>query len=183
MTDNSEKVNDNVRMSRYSWDYEGLGEAVHWFLMAKAYLDCSIHLFSEMMDKKLKSSFHHAKVATMLFEHSIELFLKAGIVQAGQEVGKSHNLQELYNQFRKLYPGKKHQFEGDIVSAVRQISITPYNVYTRYPTDNFGQLWPGNTHIDLVIWYKQLCLFVKDFERLEPLLKERYPQGSKKTEN
>jgi len=34
----------------------------------------------------------------------------------------------------------------------------------------------------LVTWYKQVCLFKNDFERLEVLLKQRYPNASKRTE-
>ncbi len=181
MSDDLERLS-NIRMPRFSWDYEDLSEAAHWFLMARAYLDCSVQLLSQMVNEKFNSSFHHAQVVVALFNHAVELFLKAGIVQAGHVFGHNHHLQELYNQFKNLYPGKKYEFEGDIVSAVRRSAATPNNQYARYPTDVFGRPWQEYTHIELVTWYKQLCLFVKDFDRLEPLLKQRYSQGSKKSE-
>ncbi len=73
-------------MPRFSWDYEHRTLAEHWFLMALAYQESSHHLFSEMIERKLADSFHHAKVAASLLEHAVELFLKAGIAQAGKEI-------------------------------------------------------------------------------------------------
>jgi len=170
----------NISMPRYSWDYEDLSEADHWFCMAKANLHCSIHLLSEMIAEKLDSSFHYAKVAVALFEHSIELFLKAGIAQASQTCDNTHELQVLYNRFKNLYPGNRYEFEGEIVSVVRPAPSATHNQYARYPTDISGQPWQGHTHIDLVLWYTQLRRFDQDFRRLEPLMKQRYTQDAKK---
>jgi hypothetical protein len=44
---------DGINMPRFSWDYEDLSEAEHWFLLAKAYLDCSQHLLSQMIKEVL----------------------------------------------------------------------------------------------------------------------------------
>lgn len=77
-----------------------------------------------MINDALNSSFFHAKVAVGLFSHSLELFLKGGIIQAGGEV--------------------------------------------------------FNTHIDLVVWLQQLLLFSSDYERLEPLFKQRYSINTEK---
>ena len=178
MTVDPETLTD-IRMPRYSWDYEDLTEAEHWFRMAHANLGASRHLLSEMIEERFEGKFHQAKVAVALFDHSVELFLKAAILQAAQTAGKTHGLQELYNRFRKLYPGKKFEFEGDINSAVRETPITPHNQYARYPTDVSGQPWLGHTHIDIVIWYREVCRFTADFRRLEPLLKTRYGQSAK----
>ena len=176
MVTDPESLKD-LRMPRYSWDYEDLSAADHWFRMAKANLQCCIHLLSEMIDAKLDSSFHHAKVVVALFDHAVELFLKAGVVHAGQTCSNTHELQELYNRFRNLYPGKQFEFESEITSVVRPGPTTPHNQYARYPTDISGRPWQGHTHIDLVLWCMQLRRFDEDFRRLEPLMKQRYAQG------
>jgi hypothetical protein len=47
----------NLRMPVFSWDYEDLGEADHWFLMARAYFDSSYYLFAEMIKEKYERGF------------------------------------------------------------------------------------------------------------------------------
>ncbi len=167
-----------LSMSRFSWDYENCTQAEHWLLMARAYQKSSLHLFAEMIEKKLDDSFHYAKVAASLLEHAVELFLKGGIAQARKEVPTHHRLQELYRQFNNLYPGKKFQFSASIEDMLTPSERTPANEFARYPTDQSGKPWAGNSHIDLVIWFDQAFKFLDDFKRLEPLLKERYPTKS-----
>jgi len=166
----------NLRMPVFSWDYEDLGEADRWFLMARAYFDCSYYLFTEMAKETFDRNYHRALVAVSQFNHSVELFLKAAIVRAGKKVTSTHNLEQLYKQYKKLYPGKKFEFEGEISSVIGPHQSTPYNEFARYPTDHAGQPWPGYTHVDIAIWYERLDAFHKDFERLEPLIKDRYPE-------
>jgi hypothetical protein len=163
-------------MSLFSWDYQDLPEADQWFLMARAYLDCSVKLFCQIRDGSLKQSYYHAGVGAFLFEHSVELFLKAAIVQAGKKVQAHHEIGMHYNQFKNLYPGNKYEFEGRINDVARSDSKRPHSEFHRYPTDNSGMLWQVNSHFDLEIWSEQLSLFAKDFDRLEPLIKERYPE-------
>lgn len=165
------------RLSRYSWDYEHLAEPDHWFLMARAYLDCSQHLLAEMVRERLTDSFHHAKVAVSVFEHAVELFLKGAIAQAGQPVPTHHRTSDLLQAYRKLYPDAAFAFEGKVDDAASETSTTPRAQYARYPQDKHGQAWSGHTHIDLSIWYQELSPFKSDFERLVPLFKERYPCG------
>jgi HEPN domain-containing protein len=177
----SDNLNDikNYRMPVFSWDYEDLAESDHWFLMAQAYFDCSFHLFTEMARETFDRSYHRALVAVSLFNHSIELFLKAAIIEANKMVTSSHNLEQLYNQYRKLYPGKKYEFEGEIPSVVTPHQNTPHNEFARYPTDHAGRPWPGYTHVDIAVWYERLSVFQEDFGRLKPLLKERYREENK----
>jgi len=165
------------RESLYSWDYEHLGEPNQWFRMARAYIDCSLCLFSGMGKDVLVRSFYHARAAAFMFEHAVELFLKAGIAQAGKEVPIHHNLQQLYNQFSKLYPGKKYSFKGKIADVIRPDPNRPYPEFTRYPANHAGQSFETPTHFSLSIWEEQLRLFSNDFKRLEPLLKERHTQS------
>ena len=166
---------DNPSKSLFSWDYEEFSQSEIWFLMAKAYLDCSVNVFSEINNGTLTKSYYHAGVGAFLFEHSIELFLKASIVQAGKEVQGHHEIELHYKQFKNLYPGKKYEFNGRIEDIATIDENRPQSEFHRYPTDNSGMLWQVNTHFDLDIWLEQLKTFERDFDRLEPAIKDRYP--------
>jgi HEPN domain-containing protein len=172
---------EGLSMPRFSWSYEHCTEPDHWFLTARAYLESAHHLFSEMIEKRANGTFHHAKVAASLLIHSVELFLKGGISQAGKKVPTIHHLDQLYGQFSKLYPGKGFEFSGAIGDLVQPSSQTPHNEFPRYPTDQSGSLWGGNCHFDLVTWFEQASRFLNDFKRLEPLLKQRHAEARQST--
>jgi len=165
------------RLPRFSWDYERLPEPAHWFLMARAYLDCSHHLLGEMIQERLSSSFHHAKVAVAAFEHAIELFLKGAIAQAHEPVPPHHRAADLLKEYRPLYADKEFTFAGKIDEAVSETPSAPRNQYGRYPTDPKGRPWEGYTHIELSSWYRELGPFKEDFERLEAAIKAKHPHS------
>ncbi len=171
----SEDLDDfrNMRMPVFSWDYEDLSRADLWFLMARAYYDCSFFLLTEMAQEGFDRNYHRALVAVSLFTHSIELFLKAAISQSGNKITANHDLEQLYNRYRKIYPGNKFEFEGEIISVISFNQIIPQNEFARYPLDHAGQPWPGNYNIDIAVWYERLKVFKKDFARLEQNIKER----------
>lgn len=162
-------------LPRFSWDYEHLPEPAHWFLMANAYLNSSHHLLGEMIQERLSSTFHHAKVAVAAFEHAIELFLKGAIAQAREPVPRHHRAPALLGEYRRLYPEDEFAFTGKIDEAVSESASAPRHQYARYPADPKGQPWEGHTHIDLSVWYRELGLFKADFARLEASVKAKYP--------
>ena len=168
----------NWSLPRFSWDYERLDEPEHWFLMARAYLDCSHHLLGEMIQDRLSSTFHHAKVAVWTSEHAIELFLKGAIARAGCPIPGHHNTVALLAEYRNLYPGMEFEFQARVDEAVSDSRKTPRNQYARYPQDKTGQAWAGHTHIDLSIWYRDVGRFKIDFDRLVPLIKSHQPNRS-----
>ena len=172
------KINE-YSLNRFSWDYEDCIDAQLWFLMAAAYQEVCEALLKYMIETETINSFHHALVADSLMEHAVELFMKAGIAQSGKTVQTHHRLQELYNQFRKLYPGKKFDFTCSIDEFVAPSTRTPENQFARYPIDKAGKRWGGNTHIDLTIYYKEASKLLDDFKRLEPLMIEKYSSDSR----
>jgi len=169
---------ENIRMPRYSWDYEDISDADHWFLLAEAYIDSCHYLLSSMIEEKIDGTFHHCKVMVSLFEHSVELFLKGAIVQAKKEVQSHHRIDEIYQQFIKLYPGKKFEFIGTIKEFGKPMPQAPVNEYSRYPVGRNSQEWIGNTHIDIAIYYQEASKFKDDYTRLKSLIKERYKDDS-----
>jgi hypothetical protein len=89
-----------------------------------------------------------------------------------------HRLDQLYAQFKKLYPGKKFGFTASIEQMLTPPAHMPANEFARYPTDQSGKPWAGNADIDLVTWFDQACRFLDDFKRLEPLMKQRCAASS-----
>jgi hypothetical protein len=165
-----------TRSDVFSWDLEDLSPSERFFHLAQAYVDSSRHLFKSLIDHSLvPATYSHAQAAAFLFEHSIELFLKGAIIQAGKGPAKTHYLEQLHNEFKNLYQGKQFEFEGKIQEAVKTDPQRPIGEYCRYPLNNSGELWPGNRHFTLEIWLEQVELFQKDFERLIPLVMDRYP--------
>ena len=163
-----------ISMPVFPWDYQGLPIFEHWFYMANAYLSCCQHLLSEMADERFERNFFRAKVCVALYDQAIELFFKGAITLVDEKVITSHNLSELHKRYKDLYPEKEFLFEVDIANVVKKNDYWVYNEFARYPVDKDGNPWQGNTHIDIVLWLKNIILTQKDFSRLEPLLLQKY---------
>lgn len=168
----------NQRIPRFSWDYEDCSEADHWFLMAKANQECCVYLLEEMIAEKVNDTFHHAKVSVSIMEHAMELFIKGSISQSKKDIPMHHHLDQLFAQYKNLYPGERFKFTCAVDELVQSSPQTPHNQYARYPTDLSNRPWRGNTHIDLAIWYVEAFKLLDDFRRLEPLIKAKYPNKS-----
>jgi len=111
-------------------------------------------------------------VAAAAFDHGLELFLKASLVQAGERPAPTHSMAALLARFRSLYPGNAYSFSGKVDEAVRDIPAQPVGQFLRYPVDRQGAPWPGHSHFDLDVWLGQARQLRDDYRRLEPLLKE-----------
>jgi HEPN domain-containing protein len=159
----------------YSWDYEHTAPADEWFRMAHAFVEASDRLFTDMKDGRIAGTFHHGKAAAFLFDQSLEHFLKASLIVAGDGITRSHDLGSLYSRFRKRFPGKAFAWTGRIAEMAKSFPTQPANEFLRYPTDSSGVEWKGNTHCDLDVWCVQVKAFGEDFSRLEPRIRARYP--------
>lgn len=146
----------------------------HYFLMAKAFLDCSRHLFKEMKESKFDASYHRAKAAAFLLIHALELFFKGSIIQATAPLQTHHKLNDLYNQFKNLYPSKDFSFSSQVYDIIKQDHNLPASEYTRYPANKKEKLWLKSDYFDISLWSKQADLLADDFQRLEILIKKKY---------
>ncbi|AMK75647.1 MULTISPECIES: hypothetical protein [Methylomonas] len=88
-----------------SWEIEELDEPSKWFVLARAYLDASIHLCQEMVEGVFIANFSNAQVVMGLCHHSVELFYK-GVLHAssGQFPNATHNLFDLQVEVKKVAP-------------------------------------------------------------------------------
>ena len=157
----------------FSWDIESLSSEDQWFRSARAYLDCSIFILSGFFEKRIPLNFFYAEVAAYLVDHGVELFLKAGIVHAGQIPQSNHQLDNLYQEFRELYSESDFDFKSEIASLVKQEPKRPFGTFSGYPLDRNLKSMEGQIHFDIRIWRDQLLLISQDFNRLEPLIMSR----------
>jgi|GEM_PF-6769173 hypothetical protein len=169
----------------HSLEYESYSLPDHWFSLAWSYLNCSSHLFAELLNDQKLWTFHYTLVAAHIFEHALELFFKGGIIQAGKQPTRTHDNQKLFKEFRKLYPGNNFKLNGYFGGMVSPSdgAKKPSGEFGRYPTDKSGNLWRGNWHFNLINLYEQTCLYKDDFKRLIPLMKKRYPVNHSVTED
>jgi len=164
-------------MQLFSWDYDDTSHPGRWFRLANAYLDSSVHVFKSITENLLNRDYYHAAVGGFLFDHSLELFLKAAILQARGTPQGHHELNVHYRQFQNLYPGRQFEFKGAILDATKSDPARPNSEFHRYPGSTPGTSWNANTHFDTEIWIRELELFRKDYARIEPLCKKRHPDS------
>jgi hypothetical protein len=162
------------------WRYAALTKPEHFFRLAQAFLDSANYLYLAMVERRRPANYLQCKAAWTLAEHAVELFLKGGIVQAGRAVPTNHNTDQLYNQFRNLYPGKKFEFDAPVADIVRPSDQTPNNEFSRYPTDRSGELWSSNSHFEPCAELRITVELLQDFERMEPLMKQHRVYVEKK---
>jgi hypothetical protein len=146
-----------------SWELGKLNRADLFVHFARAYLDCSHYLFTSMIEGSIKPTFSHARAAGFLFEHSLELFFKGAIIQAGKKPTITHDLSQLYREFKNLYPGKKFSFKAKVEEVCSEDTQRPYSEYSRYPVDSAGNLWSKPSFYDLHFMASQLILFKNDY--------------------
>lgn len=161
-------------------DYMQLSVADRWFGSARAYMGSSNQLLQDIDNGALTYTICHMLVADFLLQHSVELFLKGAIARADEDpLIYLHHLDELYERFRKLYPGEEYEFKADIKGVVRRNNELPQDQFARYPTNCHGKPWTAsNIHYSLPIFHEQTQLFLRDYERIEPLLKQRHQEKS-----
>jgi len=153
-----------------SWDINDRKLPERYFILASAYIKCSLYIFESMSNGALDSDYSNGHIGGLLFGHSLELFLKGSIIQVRDEVKNIHSLEKLFNEFKNIYPGNTYKFTGDIGAFIEQDKSIPYSEFFRYPIDKNGNVW-GNFFYDLETWKTQIEKFKNDYERLLPLVK------------
>lgn len=164
-------MKENGKIMVNSWELDGLSKADRFFNLALAYLECSHFLFKSIIDRSIKTTFSHAQSAGFLFEHSLELFLKGVITEAGRKPKNTHDLSKLYQEFKKLFPGDKSSFKGKIEEVCTKDAQRPYSEYNRYPIDRSGKLWSKPSFYDPNLWASQLNLFIEDYKSIMSRIK------------
>ncbi|MDN7603916.1 hypothetical protein QZM68_29575 [Burkholderia gladioli] len=77
------------------------------FWLARAYMEASLHLCRSMLDGGFSSQYSSSRVVLHLARQGIELFLKGALIAHSQTATlATHNIQDLYLKYRKLYRDK-----------------------------------------------------------------------------
>ena len=91
-------------------DLQRLSVPAQFFAFSDAYLDSAVSLCDALCATSATVTYAHGAAVMSLTFHSIELFLKAAILQRspGEQFSGSrgHNLDYLYQRYANLYPAK-----------------------------------------------------------------------------
>jgi HEPN domain-containing protein len=139
-----------------------------FFRLAIAYADCSHQLFVAMLSGLLPQTFGHAQAGHFLFDHAIELFLKGAILRSTGKIEITHNLEPLYNKYRKLYCKEEYGFAARIAEAIRRNPASPHSEFPRYPVDACGNIWDGYNAYTLETWLKEAEHLRSDLAHIIP---------------
>lgn len=161
-------------MRNTSWDINEKPLSERYFILAQSYIECSFFIFESILSESLDNTYSNGQSGALLFGHSLELFLKGSIIHAKGRVDNTHSLEKLYNEFKKTFPGKIFEFDGEIDNFIKQDKSQPYNEFFRYPIDKDSNVWIGNFFYDFNVWTNQVNIFKNDYERLLPMIKSRY---------
>ena len=145
-------------------DLQRLSVPAQFFAFSDAYLDSAVSLCDALCATSATVTYAHGAAVMSLTFHSIELFLKAAILQRspGEQFSGSrgHNLDHLYQRYANLYPGKAYtldlpfkrqepDIEGldsrlaeELLAFIQQQEkAMPHDQMHRYPTDVNGHSW------------------------------------------
>lgn len=141
-----------------------------FFRLAIGYAGSSRYLFRAIIDGSLPPTFDQCQAAHFLFDHALELFFKGAIYEKTGKLEPTHELEQLYNRYRKLYPKKAFAMSGRIAETVKNDPNSPFSEFARYPVDSNGNLWRGQNSYTAVTWENEVACLCADLSRLIPLI-------------
>lgn len=162
-----------IKMAISSTELDELSPARQLLHMSHAYLDCSEHLLKAIDQDQISPTFSHARAASFLFEHSLELFFKAGIFAQRKKINDIHNLPKLLDDFLSIYPQAESSFHSNIRALTEKDPHRPYGQYSKYPIDKDGCPWTGGSVLVIEHALSWIGLLRDDFKRLTPLIEEK----------
>ena len=154
---------------------------------SEVYFDSAVRLCSVLARSTQKATYARGTVVLYLTFHATELFLKGAILKKAprEQIGKTHNIEVLNNRYRKLYPGKKYDFEIPFTSEepdfsgiepdkVKELRIiikkfdqqNPRDQRYRYPQNKNGKPWHGVDGFEPSSFLIQLKQLREQFDRI-----------------
>ena len=135
-----------------------------FMVFSDAYMDSACRLCAILSRSTKKATYARGTVVLYLAFHATELFLKGAILHKSpnENIGSTHNIEELFNRYTRLYPKKEFSFEllfksnepdyselePDLVKALK-LEINelrkknPDDQRYRYPKNKKGESWNG----------------------------------------
>ncbi|WP_320005688.1 hypothetical protein [Maridesulfovibrio sp.] len=149
----------------------GLDNAAIHFSLARANLEAARLLCSAIINDGLDCSWSHGSVVLSSYYHGCELFYKGAIAKKTGGAAKVHRLDQLRDEFKRLYPddafvffenfevvnlkaGEKPEVKKEEIESAYKLMDQSF----RYHLDRADNLWEGIRAFDA-----QSCL--KDIEK------------------
>lgn len=136
-----------------SWQIDNLPIPFQFLAFADAYLDSAARLCRVLSRSTRKRSYPRGAVVLFLAYHAVELFLKAAILHKDPKEALHHNIEQLHNRYRILYPGKRYEFNIPFKTeyigfepseiAEKKRSTPTQDKISRYPSNKKGEGWNG----------------------------------------
>lgn len=136
-----------------NWQLWNMSRADQFFAYSFAYLKASIR--NAEVDQVASGDFTwpDGVVCMWLFDHAIELFLKAAIIHRAGELVSGHNLRDLKRRYDEIYPEPELQWELPYYTDYSAIPEEEWaelqknepqpSILHRYPEDKLGKPWEG----------------------------------------
>lgn len=156
------------------WEIKNMPIPLQFVAFAEAYLDSAYRLCKILKRSTRKRTYPRGAVVLYLAFHSVELFLKAAILNKSPNEGLHHNVENLLKRYRKLYPGKRYYFE--IPFGTEHVGFEPsdelptsppQDQVNRYPVNKKKVDWAFGIGFLPESFLSKLEEFQYDFERLK----------------
>jgi hypothetical protein len=168
-----------------SWQIDNLPIPLQFMAFADAYLDSGDRLCKVLSRSTRKRSYPRGAVVLFLTYHAIELFLKAAILYRYPKEGLHHNVEQLHNRYRALYPAKRYEFIVPFKTeylgfepsqlAEKKRSMPTQDKVNRYPSNKKGEVWDGVFVFEPNSFQPIIAQLQADFARLK---NEIFKQGA-----
>lgn len=138
-----------------------------------AYIEVAI-LSSKAEDSYMYNTSEYSNVTAHLLHHSTELFLKFAICASTHKLPENeHNISNLYEKYKKLYPTEEFKIKVPFTEEVEYIDFSeaeiakhrqdypmPMDLQLRYPVGNKGENYSPITkyETDILEFYKKQFL-------------------------
>lgn len=167
-------------MSKYlsSWQSDGKSIPEKFYYFSNAYLDSAERLCKVLVRSTRKASYERGAVVLYLAFHSVELFLKAAILQKSPGENLNHDIEHYEKRYNNLYPVKKYRFIvpfktvycGYEPPETMKIKHTtpPRDQVHRYPTGKDGKEWDGIFTFEPSSFLSDIQALKSDIHRLRP---------------
>lgn len=138
-----------------SWEIEELENPALFHDLAIGYIDGSISLTRDMLDKSFENSFSHSRVILSLAYHGAELFIKGAICgkTSDPKIMGCHDLKKLKKEYDRIYQSTEfelwlpfgYQYLGYDAKEIEEMvkDEPPQDQTLRYHTDRSGEVWKG----------------------------------------
>jgi len=157
-----------------NWELSRKTIPVQFLSFAEAYLDSACRLCKILKRSTRKRTYPRSAVVLYLAFHSVELFLKAAILNKSPNDDLGHDIKKLSNRYRNLYPGKKYNFEIPFGTEYlgfeppdKLPTPPPQDQTNRYPIDKKYKEWEGSFGFIPETFLITLEVLQRDFERIK----------------